>query len=183
MRKVVFDLDDTLWRLNERAANIAGIDSNLLNCFLVTENTLLTPDQKERVLKIYQSKSLWDNISYESGYERLKDLEQYDCKVYINSNCITKEVADYKRSFLSKDLGLPDKQIILNVEKSSTEKEMLDNTYIFIDDSPFNIANSNAKYTIIPNRLWNQDVKNDHTILIRCDTLNEIIDTIIGLLK
>lgn len=175
MYNVVFDLDDTLWDLNKRACNITGINFNKLTTFLLSENPNLSTREKEKLLSIYQNPMLWADIEWSKGAKSIKDLENYGAKVYINSNCMNKAVADYKRGFLSKELGLPNNQIILNVS-TATEKPMLDNMFIFVDDSPFNLKKSTAEFTMTIDKPWNRDIcvnrfNNIEEIIKKCKAL------------
>ena len=180
MRNIVFDLDDTLWHLNKRASELTGIDFNKLKTFVTRENPLLTEEEKTILLDIYANPILWEKMEWIDGAKSIYSFEQLadDIKVYIVSNCMNQQVADYKRSFLSKELGIPDNQIILNVSMGAKKKKMIDNVYIFIDDSPYNITDSKAKYTFIPNKPWNQNVENSNTKLYRVDDFNDILNMI-----
>lgn len=180
MKNIVFDLDDTLWDLNKKACKLTGVYYHKLRTFLTTENPYLTDKEKVDLLNIYQNPILWENIEWINGAKAISSFEMLadDVKVYIISNCMNQAIADKKRSFLSKELDIPDSQIILNVEKCATEKKMIDDIYILVDDSPYNIAQSKAKYTIIPNKPWNQEVENPNTDLFRLNNLNNILDFI-----
>ena len=180
MRNIVFDLDDTLWHLNKRASELTGIDFNKLKTFVTRENPLLTEEEKTILLDIYANPILWEKIEWIDGAKSIYSFEQLadDIRIYIISNCMNQQVADYKRSFLSKELGIPDNQIILNVSIGAKKKKMIDNVYIFVDDSPYNIADSKAKYTIIPNKPWNQNVENSNTKLLRIDDFNDILNVV-----
>ena len=177
MKKIVFDLDDTLWDLNKRACKLANVDYMKLTTFLLTDNKNLKKREKEKLLSLYGNPMLWNDIKWLDGVERLKNLEKLGAKVYINSNCMNQRVLDYKRSFLSDALKLPNDQIILNVSEA-TKKYMIDDMYIFVDDSPYNILKSNAEYNILFNRPWNQNI-----IATRFNNLNKIIDICEVLLK
>lgn len=180
MRNIVFDLDDTLWHLNKRASELTGIDFNKLKTFVTRENPLLTEEEKTILLDIYANPILWEKMEWIDGAKSIYSFEQLadDIKVYIVSNCMNQQVADYKRSFLSKELDIPDNQIILNVSMGAKKKKMIDNVYIFVDDSPYNIADSKSKYTFIPNKQWNQNVENSNTKLYRVDDFNDILNMI-----
>lgn len=178
MKKIVFDLDDTLWNLNKRACELTGIDYNKITTFKATENRNLTIDEKNKLLNMYQNPSLWDHITYCKGAEYIHKLEKLGVKVYINTNCMTKSVADFKRKFLSRDLHLPNDQIIIKVEESTNHKILDSDVFIFVDDSSFNIEKSTAKYTIIPNKPWNQTVVNNNSDLLRFNSLIDIINCI-----
>ena len=180
MRKIVFDLDDTLWDLNKKACQITGVSYYKLRTFITTENPYITDEEKEKLMNIYQNPKLWENMKWLDGAKALSSFEMLgdDIKVYILSNCMNQQVVDFKRSFLSKELDIPDDQIILNVANNAKKKKLLDNMFIFVDDSPYNVSQSTAKYTIIPNKPWNQNVINDHTDLFRFNSLNNILDFI-----
>ena len=180
MRNIVFDLDDTLWHLNKKASELTGINFNKLKTFITVENPLLTEEEKTKLLDIYGNPILWNDIELIDGAKSIYSLEQLadDIRIYIISNCMNQQVADYKRSFLSKEFGIPDDQIILNVSSSSKKKKMMDDVYILIDDSPYNVIDSKAKYTIIPNKPWNQNVENSNTKLLRIDDFNDILNIV-----
>lgn len=170
-RKVVFDMDDTLWDLNERACRMAGIDFSKLQTFSLTDNPLLTASEKTRLSKVYNSIELWRDIIWDPYAADIITLEKLGAKVFINSNCMNQAVADFKRQFVPTDLKLPDSQVILNVVTDGKRKELDDDMFIFVDDSPFNIGKSTAKYNIIPNRPWNQDA-----VGYRRNSLKDIIE-------
>lgn len=173
---VVFDLDDTLWPLNIKAYNMANVDINKMNTFILSENENITKEEQDRIMAVYNNPKLWENINYEPKALEIYKLQQLGAKVYINSNCLNDDVAAYKRSILSRDFNLPEDQIILNVSSHAKKKNMIDNMYIFADDSPFNIANSKAKYNIVPNKTWNQTIA--RTDIYRFNTFAEIYDFI-----
>lgn len=173
MRKiVVFDLDDTLWSLNERAAKLAKVDFNKITNFVVDENSLLTSEEKKRLYEVYHSVNLWKNIIWDDKAKDIYKLEQYNAKVFINSNCPNQDIVDYKRSFLSDVLNLPNDQIILNVSTAETKKKMIPNMFIFADDSPYNIQDSTAIHNIIPDKRWNKHINGSN--IYRCSTFKDI---------
>ena len=128
MRNIVFDLDDTLWHLNKRASELTGIDFNKLKTFVTKENPLLTEEEQTILLDIYANPILWEKMEWIDGAKSIYSFEQLadDIKVYIVSNCMNQQVADYKRSFLSKELSIPDNQIILNVSMGAKKKKMIE---------------------------------------------------------
>ena len=170
---VVFDLDDTLWNLNEKACKIAGVDYNKIRNFKLHENPFLTDSEKDKLWELYQNPMLWKDLEWLDGAKDIKDLESDDVEVWLVSNCLNINVEQFKRSILSKELGLPDNRIMLNVKVSVGDKKMPENTYIFVDDSPYNLNDSTAKYKIIPDRPWNRDYKSADTY--RFNNLRDII--------
>ena len=181
MKKIVFDVDDTLWDLNRKVCQLTGIDYSRLTNYRI-QDTNLTDGEVQLILSWYNDPELWTDLIWSEGVEYIHTLEDDSTKVYINSNCLNKRVADAKRKFLSKALKIPDSRIILNVNSSGTKKKMIDDMFIFVDDSPFNIADSTAKYTILLDKPWNQEIQADESTLFRRNTFTEVM-TLIKQLK
>ena len=186
MKKVVFDIDDTLWGLNSKISEITGISFDKFEEFAIELCTLLTDAEKASVLNMYNSDRLFENIKWFDGIHRLNDL---NAEVFINSNIYRETVDSLKRTQIHEVLDLDDDHIVLNyITDGSVGVKSIDNdVFIFVDDSPYNIANSKAKYNIMLRRPWNvseygQGIISDTSVII-CDTLNDIIDTIEKLLK
>lgn len=186
MRVVVFDVDDTGWGLNDRICNILGIDINKLKAFYIKHNEELNENQKDLILEKYSDPKMFENIEWYEGFESIFDLEQFGCTVHINSNCNTQDVKDTKHIELVDKLGFPDEKVTLNVVKDSKNKNIDDNIYILVDDSPFNIAKSKAKYNISLKKPWNTSKQGLETIgdkkVIFCDNFIEILRTVEELL-
>lgn len=179
MKNVIFDLDDTLWPLNARACELAGIDIEKLTTFRVHENTNLTREEQDRLYSIYCDPELWRDITYSPGAKDIYKLERHkDTKVFINSNCLNDAVYSLKRSFLSKDFKLPEDQIHLQV---SSKKKDIKDAFIFVDDSPDNILHAESKFYIIPDRPWNKGIKGKN--IFRAYSFGEIYDLIENILK
>ena len=156
---VVYDMDDVLWPLNEHACSLTGIDYGKLCQYSLGDNPLLTKDEVKKLSQMYTNVDLWRDLKWERGAKSIHKLQDCGVKVMINSNCLSEEVASFKRSFVGRDLKLPEPQIVLNVTTNWRKKKMIDNTFIFVEDSPHNIEKSNAKYTIIIDKPWNREVE------------------------
>lgn len=186
MRKVIFDVDDTGWSLNDRVCNILGIDINNLKDFYIKNNKELNDNQKELLLEKYNDYRIFENIEWYKGFESIFDLEQFGCTVYINSNCNTQAVKDTKHIELVDKLGFSDEKVILNIITDAKNKNLDDDIYILVDDSPFNIAKSDAIYNITLKKPWNTSKQGLEIIgnkkVIFCDNFLEIIATIEELL-
>ena len=176
-KKIVFDMDDILWGLNEKASKILGIEYEKLVCFSLEDNPYLTDKQRKQLLALYRSPTLWKDIEWYEGATKIKDLEKYGYKVYINSNCMTAGVCDFKRSFASAVFGLPEDQIILNI--STEAKKPMRNVLIFADDGPHNIAKSKAKYKLYLDKPWNKEINEG----IRCYSFPELMRKIKKIIK
>lgn len=188
-RIVVFDVDDILWGLNAKVSEITGIPEEKLITFALQENPLLTDEEKERVMSIYMSSEQFRDIKWYPGVERIMSLEQYGAEVHINSNSISQEVVDFKYSQLKSVIDIPDERLHLNLINigDSKKKDIGDDVFIFVDDSPHNIATSTAKYNLMLNHPWNTSVYGIRDIgnvpVVRFDSLEKIIDHIETLLK
>ena len=158
---IVFDVDDTLWPLNEMACRLCGIDYNKIEDFKLYKNTKLTEEEQGALWDLYQDPTLWQYMKYVKGAMDIHTLISDDVDVWLVSNCINERVSNYKRSVLSRDLLIPDNRIILNVtDKAGGKGKVLPaNTFIFVDDSPYNLVESTAEYDLIPAKRWNRDYK------------------------
>lgn len=183
MESIVFDIDDILWPLNKRVAKITGIDYSKLQTFFVKNNTLLSDYEKDLVFKAYFDPNIFKDIEWYHGAEKIMELEKYGVNVYINSNCGNHDIAKLKYDQIHKLIDIPDKQLILNILDASgkdKKKEIGDNVWAFIDDSPHNLLSAKAKYLYTLNTLWNTNVPElDKLNIKRFDTLEEIIDDLI----
>lgn len=187
LREVVFDIDDTAWALNKRVCDKLGININSLQCFSISKNDSISDKQKDAVMKMYASGETFNNIDWYDGFTTIFDLEQYNCRVSINSNCISQEVKDVKHHEIVDKLRFNDDRVILNVVGDPKNKHIGKDIFILVDDSPFNLAKSSAKYRIALRAPWNtsenaKEILGDIDI-IYCDTFNEIKNTVISLLK
>lgn len=184
MKKIIFDIDDILWGLNERAAKMANLEYEKLTSFSVPLNKNLTKEEAKILTSVYENPSLFENIIWFNGIERIDSLP---ADVHIVSNIFQKEVDTLKRTQLHSVLNIPDEKIHLNLVTDATKKTIPEDTYIFVDDSPYNIAASPAKHNIMLKRPWNQSENGKQIIgdkpVKMFDTLNEIIDYIETLLK
>lgn len=187
MRKVIFDIDDTAWGLNSRICKKLGTDINKITCYSIRENKEITDEQKDVILKMYSDGGTFDNIEFYDGFEEIFGLEQYECEVYINSNCNSIAVRDSKYNQLVNKLKFPENRVILNVVTDPTHKEIQNNIFILVDDSPFNLAKSKARYNIALKSPWNTSENAKEIIgnknIIYCDTFLEILDTVKELLE
>lgn len=186
LRAVIFDVDDTGWGLNDRVCDILGIDISKIKNFYIKHNEELDENQKELLLEKYSDSKIFENIEWYEGFGSIFDLEQLGCTVYINSNCNTQAVKETKHIELVDKLGFSDEKVILNVISDAKNKNLADNIYILVDDSPFNIAKSKAIYNISLKKPWNTSKQGLETIgnkkVIFCDNFIEILATIEKLL-
>lgn len=187
MRKVVFDIDDTAWSLNGRICGLFSIDMNAIENFYIKYNEKLSEEQKKLLIESYSNHEMFKNIEWYDGFTDIFDLEQLGCEVFINSNCNTEEVREVKQYELVDKLGFNPDRVILNVVSNPKHKDLGNEIYIFVDDSPFNLAKSEAIYNIALKKPWNTSESGKEIIgdkkVIYCDTLLEAIEIIRKLLS
>lgn len=178
---VIFDCDDILWGLNEKVSNETGVDYTELVTFSIDENPYLTDSDKRLVSAMYHSAELFEDMKFYEGVERLKDI---NARVIINSNSMSQAAADMKRIQLKAATGLSDDQIVINVitPDNCKKKTIPEETFIFVDDSPHNVAMSPARYNIMMYKPWNSTREAFKEIegkeCERWSSLNEIIDRV-----
>lgn len=167
---VIFDMDDVLWNLNNKAARMAGIEVERLIMFSAHKNPLLTDDMRERLLAAYASRKLYEDIIFSPLMVNLvnkihRDYSEY--RVMISSNCMAEYVRDIKLAQLKEVLDIPEENICLNLidmTTQSTQKILPPDIYLFVDDSPHNIAMADALHKVMPARNWNDPVNNPEVI-------------------
>ena len=187
-KKVVFDIDDILWPLNKRAAKMADIAYDDLVTYSIDDNPRLNEAEKLRLRDVYLDPSLFEDINFYDGIERINDL---DADVYTNSNVFSRKAEELKKQQLMRKLNIPAENYIFNrVTEDNAKKQIGPDVYIFIDDCPHNIMHSDAVYNIMRTMPYNEHMKNcdiydrNHKKknIIFCNDLNQIITTIERLL-
>lgn len=191
MIKIIFDMDDTLWSLNKRICQHTGIPYEKIITFSIHENSLLTESEKQMTLSSYGNTTMFENIEWFDGISQLNDMiHDENINVFINSNSANKTCSALKRRQLHEILDIPDDHIIINdtgcKKKNVIQKTIDSDTYIFVDDSPHNVAMSPAEYNIMIKTPWNQSdagktiVKDKNVIY--CDDFNQVLKTIYNIL-
>ena len=55
IKKIVYDIDDTLWGLNKKVSENLGIDENKITSFRIQDNHLLSKEIQTAILKEYNN--------------------------------------------------------------------------------------------------------------------------------
>ncbi len=158
-RKVIFDVDDILWGLNQKVADILCYDVNRITNFSIRKCTQVDEETQSKIIALYQNVNVFKNMKFYEGVEDLLMLEEVGLDVSICSNCMTKEIGIEKtEQLLRKIRNLREEQIQMNIisEKTHHQKEMKKNVWTLVDDSPYNIAASDAVIDIMLPHPWNQ---------------------------
>lgn len=156
--KVVYDCDDVLWDLNTHVAVLKGVDPNCLVNFAMLENEALTMAERQAMLAGFRDAESFVDIEFYEGASEILRAEELGATVMINSNAYNAAIAELKRKQLLELLpALTSEKLRINVidPDGACHKEIERDLFIFVDDSPFNIALSEAKINIMPTRLWN----------------------------
>lgn len=159
IRDIVFDMDDILWGLNDRVCERLGIDIRKVTNFTLWKCNQLTEKEQQAMLHAYAQKSTFQNIVFFKKVKDLIKLETKNTRVSICSNSRTKDIADEKTEQLKAHIpGIRDDQIIMNIIdiKDHTKKKLIKNIWRFADDSPYNIASSDAQFNYSLKYAWNQ---------------------------
>lgn len=189
-KKIIFDMDDVLWDLN--AACIRGTNICLDNIITYNpkDNPILCEADKLILRNAYESPKSFMNIRFHEGLSELVRLEQLGGEIYINSNSLSKEIADLKKQQLMHALAISESRLIFNVISSdSTEipKKLPEDVFCLVDDSPYNIAKSTAKHNIMIRKPWNTSEFGQKIIgykdVIYCNSLQECNQIIEELLR
>ncbi len=179
IKKIVYDIDDTLWGLNKKVSEILGIDENKITSFRIRENHLLSKEIQEAILNEYHKDSTFENIVWYEGVEDILMPEEFGSKIFINSNCLTERMIYLKKTQLLSVVDIPEQNIKCNIidHSKAMQKEIDKDTDILIEDSPYNIAISPAKINIVINHPWNMSESANEIMksknIIRFDTLKE----------
>ena len=183
---VVFDVDDILWALNRKMTAMTGIDYEKLHVYSILENQLLPEIERNAAYAVYTGHELFENIEWYDGIERINTL---NADVRINSNSLNEKAAELKRTQLKQVLNLSDDKIIIHNVKDEKKKTMIEDTFILVDDSPYNIAKSTAQFNIVLKQPWNTSpemqklMRQNRKGYIYCDSLAHIIDLVEMLLS
>lgn len=187
MKKIIFDVDDTLWGLNKKICKKLHISYDIITTYSAYDNYKLTKKEQVLMLKEYGNPKMFQNISWFQDVEKLNEL---NADIYINSNSSNQECTNQKLKELLKILQIPKENIIINVldnKEKIKEKRIAKDTYIFVDDSPYNILTSDAVYNFMLKQPWNQteEAKKliSHKNVEFFDNFSEIIQRIQELIK
>lgn len=164
--KVVYDVDDVLWGLNRRVERILGIDKSRNVEYCISRSPTFSPAEQSAIMKCFHDAETFKQMAFFPGASEILDCEPYGATVRIHSNCLTAAIAEQKRIQLHKLLpSLKPAFIKLSVVTPAANRKAIDqDAYIFVDDSPYNIASSTAKFNLVPRQPWNQTDKAKSTM-------------------
>jgi len=180
---IVYDVDDTLWDFVGKLCGKLSIDYNSWKNFYVTSNNW-DPQLIEKVCYYLTDDSLFEDIEFYGGIaDILRPALDLGVNVELNSNAPTTGMIDLKREQLKAAVpGLKDENMTFNliIPNQPSVKTLPDNTAIFVDDNPYHIAGSTARFDVMPKCPWNTS-KDGLTVLgnrpvTKLDNLQQIND-------
>lgn len=102
MRKgldAIIDVDDFLWGLNEKVANILGYDVNKITNFSIRKCDLIDKDMQDKIIELYSKVETFENMIFYEGVENLiLRLEDVGVNGKICSNCMGKMLQYQKQN-------------------------------------------------------------------------------------
>lgn len=162
LRKIILDMDDVLWDSQRAFLTWAGIPYEKHIEFQTEKSPLLTPDERQKLLQAYSHLDCIKDLPFYPKLELFKELADYGGVIYVKSNSFTQEIADYKLIRLTEALPwLPAQRIELRIinQKTALGKSYDEDIFAAVDDSPYNIVTSPARYNIMLIHPWNQSSK------------------------
>lgn len=160
-RRVVFDVDDCLWPLNEHVSWAAGVDYKDIVTFYSRDNYVLSEEEKERLYDAYQLPFLHDRMDFYPGaalvacIARDPRFDAWLCSNSTNERSRDSKVKNLERLF-GRDYGKFRVQMNLITMEQSKTKKFPERIWVLVDDSPLNALASGAEFVLMPRRPWNQ---------------------------
>lgn len=159
LRKVVFDIDDTCWPLGKTAAKRSGIEFSKMQEFQVMKNSALTMEERTRLNEALYDPTIYRELEFYPGFKEILTLRECGADSYFSSNSFSQEINDHKAERLLVALPkFPADHVQLHLidDESTVRKKIPEDTYILVNDSPYTVARSPARYNIVPMMPWNQ---------------------------
>lgn len=155
--KVVWDIDDVMWRQNYEASRSCGIPFEKLVDFHANENPLLTDAEKARLNACYADPEHFRDIQWGAGLEKIPDLAKCGVTSQLNSNSFSAMVRGLKVAQLRWQIPrieeLEQRFGLVN-DKTTIKKRFDDDAVILVDDSPYNAHIFPGHYVVTPFTPW-----------------------------
>lgn len=155
--EIIYDVDDVLWPLVDRVFARLNIPLEKETDFDFQSNPALTANEKQAILTGFSDPHTFDDMNFYPQLSEILQVEELGARVYINSNSYSADIIERKRAQIQAQLpNFPSERLTLNlITDHANKKQIRANTFIFVDDSPYNIALSNALINILPEKNWN----------------------------
>lgn len=156
--KIFYDVDDILHNLTERTAARVGVDMSLWIDYRIQDSPYYTPEQVEQIVRTFEEPDIFQEMQFYPGAEAILAPRQLGAYVGLNTNSFTQAVADTKMpQLLAHVPHLCESDVINNIcgAAGALRKELDPQTFIFVDDSPYNIARSPAQINVMMKKPYN----------------------------
>ncbi len=150
---VVYDYDDILWPLMRRVAERLGIDYlRATAVFRISDNPLLAEEEKRAIYAAFCDEKFFYDIEFYDDIEGILRPLELGAEAKIESNALTKKIADLKtEQLLARLPDLKPEQINMQVieQGQACQKRLDPRTTILVEDSPYNVALSPALLNVM----------------------------------
>lgn len=177
--RIVYDVDDTLWGLNEEICRTYNIDKEKIHTYNIHENELLTEWEKNVILQGYSDVEIFKRCKFFKGTDHIFDLEvEGKAEVWLSSANLTEDVRDVKLKRLEGIRNINLGHIVMTVANTTYQGRKSGD--ILVDDSAKNIYKENFAYNILIDYPHNRDLSKleeayGHRKIIRVKSLEEAI--------
>lgn len=154
---VIYDCDDVLWPLTKRLNDKFGINEGKQTCFKLDEDTNLNESEKSKLRAGFVDPDNFRQMNFYPEVSSIEKVAQPGVEIIVNSNSFSTDIIKLKRSQLQAAFPfIPPKNLHLNlVTPNSNRKTISREVFAFVDDSPYNIAESEALLNLVPQKPWN----------------------------
>lgn len=154
--KIVYDCDDVLWPLTKVIDDKLHVDYKKHTSFKL-QDCLLSEEEKDAFNEEFHDPDNFKNMPFYDAVPGIVDVHNLGANVIINSNCFNAEIAKQKRSELKALLPfIRTSDMHINVVTPHTNRKTIGQDVLaFVDDSPYNIAPSEALLNVVPQKPWN----------------------------
>lgn len=155
--KVIYDCDDVLWPLTEKACKNQKVPYGKQKAYRLNDDDGLSEAEKTKLLDAFHDVQTFQEMEFYPEISDLSEISALGAEIAINSNCFNREIAELKREQLIAKLPfIYKKDLHINVVTPRTNhKAVAEGTLAFVDDSPYNISTSQALLNLVPKRSWN----------------------------
>lgn len=154
---IVIDVDDTLWDFSGRISRITGVPLEDMIDFRVNLNDRITPEQQEAMYAAFADPTVFENIEFYPGIEKINNLKIQGLDVKILTGSSSSRIAEMKKPQLA--AVLPDLPAGYKVFSRQNILKNNGRILMMVDDNPYEVACSQASCNIMPIRPWNQTEK------------------------
>lgn len=181
---VVYDVDDTLWGLDDLLYEDIGLSLDSSTVYSVGNNPNLTEEQKLYLLKGYADPEVFKRCQWYSGFERVFDLEvSSEASIWISSANFNERVKDVKFHRLTSEIpNINPEHVKLTVGTSYYQGRVPGD--VLVDDSLENVLKSNFKFNVLldkpHNRISFKELSEQcpEKIVVRVNNLNQAVDAV-----